>query len=90
MFEGWMSTQYYVVCEFLICNTDLYALLNLTKNLLNLSTAIQSCDLYFQWNFSTHSLIFVGMLCFYCYHKIPSKCKSVVMPQKLNQIKTIH
>ena len=57
MFEGWMSTQYYVVCEFLICNTDLYALLNLTKNLLNFSTAIQSCDLYFQWNFSTHSLL---------------------------------
>ena len=91
-----MSTQYYVVCEFLICNTDLYALLNLTKNLLNLSTAIQSCNLYFQWNFSTHSLIFVGMLCFYCYFvklshtKSQVKCKSVVMPQKLNQIKTIH
>ena len=96
MFEGWMSTQYYVVCEFLICNTDLYALLNLTKNLLNLSTAIQSCKLYFQWNFSTHSLIFVDMLCFYCYFvklshtKSQVKCKSVVMPQKLNQIKTIH
>ena len=95
MFEGWMSTQYYVVCKFLICNTDLYALLNLTKNLLNLSTAIQSCNLYFQWNFSTHSLIFVDTLCFYCYFvklshtKSQVKCKSVVMPQKLNQIKTI-